>query len=261
MKEVLIKILISTLGVTTVAGGAVAVETIVVNNAEQAKVEQAVVEDKQNDVVEDLVLEPVEETETVQVVEVKENKKEEKSKNQEPVEWKETSEGSGVYHNGASEGYGDYVKGSYATVGDNGLKYFRFVSTSKLGCSDASDKQACKTYWINHFEPKVQSTKIDYEREKKAYDDYDKLVDDYKRKILATELETELCETEDTPACKSGEYSMKSEMLATLNETLNGYKNIISNSDSVKRDLYDQLERAECAYNEHLKALNIYKAL
>ena len=175
-------------------------------------------------------------------------------------EW--TNIGGDFYYNGESEGYGDYIKGEHVCISsDYCYRWFKFVDTSKLGCKDAIDKQACKTAWLNYFEPKVAETKKDMDNARKNLEDIKALQERDKKSLEETKNQLQQCENAEINACKPGEYSLRDEMLTELKNQVAAWEQQVKTYDSTIWESELTLKAETNDYNEHLKALNIYKSL
>ena len=189
--------------------------------------------------------------------ETNESKNDNTSEN-EPKEW--TNIGGNVYYNGEAEGYGDYKKGEYVSM-PNGYRWFKFVDTSKLGCKDAKDKQSCKNAWLNHFEIKVPETKKNVDNAQKSLDDTIALQKRDKKSLEETKKKLQQCENAEMDACKPGEYSLRDEMLTELRNQVAAWEQQVKNYDNAIQECKYILEAETNAYNELMRAINIYKSI
>ena len=159
-------------------------------------------------------------------------------------------------------GFGDYTKGENVSLVPGGRRYFKFVSTSKLGCADAKDKSACKKAWMDYLAPKVETVKQEYFNMKAAYDayypvEYEKEQKDFQEKVNSYKEGLALCESNPEEAAKKYYSSYCSDTPGYLKY----YEDRLKQDQVNKVNLENDIEAARYHYEEHLAAYNIYKNL
>lgn len=167
----------------------------------------------------------------------------------------------GLYQE-AGSGFGDYVKGDHVSLVPGGRRYYKFVSTSKLGCADAKDKSACKKSWMDYFAPKLETVKQEYFNMKAAYDayypvEYEKERKDFQEKVNSYKEGLALCESNPEEAAKKYYSSYCSDTPGYLKY----YEDRLKQDQVNKVNLENDIEAARYHYEEHLAAYNIYKNL
>lgn len=167
----------------------------------------------------------------------------------------------GLYQE-AGYGYGDYVKGDHVSLVPGGRRYFKFISTSKLGCADAIDKSACKKSWMDYFAPKLETVKEEYFHMKNSYDayypvEYEKEMKKLQDKVNYYKEAIALCETNPEEAATKYYYDICNDAPGYLKYNEDRLKQDPINKANIENDL----EAARYHYEEHLTAYNIYKNL
>lgn len=177
-------------------------------------------------------------------------------KKEETIEGPEEQDG-GVNNEGdidvsESNGYGDYIEGSYITPIEGGPTVFVFYDTSKLGCVDAKDKIACANWWINDQTPRMNEYKKSIDGFIVTRDYHNSLIPIVEEDIKEFEKKLEKERSKDIP---------DNSYISMLEEGLNNLKNELITHQKMVKDCQIEIDARNIGLNEYKKLIALYSSI